>query len=153
MDTASSKGSALDDGIANFITIDMLKEELAVVEHYLETLPEIASWTSRRYKLSEERNQLLKMIQQQQSSKHVDREDDNSDDSTSPALSPTPEFPAVAGPSNSNNTSISGFSTPDFYSGQKTGTPFASIVEHPFHEDSRKAQELAYVLLSYYDVM
>lgn len=140
----SNAESGSTDGIADFITLGMLKEELAVIEHYLDTTPDTPFTISRRLRLSQEKNALLKMISdiannEDNSLKNGSTNRDSSDDS--PSQSPGLLFPAAL--SNVNSVSVSGFSTPDIFSGQKVN-PFASAAEESLlNEDDRAAQELA----------
>ena len=134
-------GSDQVDGIANFVTLDTLREQLAVIEHYLETTPQTPLNASRRYKLAEEREYLLNMILHYQSPVDLQQNHSNSESSTSLELSP--RFSADHC-SDNNSASISGFSTPELFSAQMVNIPFASIAEDAFvQHDDRIAQELA----------
>jgi hypothetical protein len=134
-----------NDGIANFITLDMLNEELAVIEHYLQTTPNTPYTTSRILRLSQEKNELLKMISdiannENNSVNNSSTTRDSSDNT--PSQSQGLFFPT--GLSDGNSAPISGTNTPDIFSGQKEN-PFASVVEESlFDEDDRAARELAY---------
>ena len=132
-------------GIANFVTLDMLKEELAVIEHYFETTPDTPFTTSRRLRLSQEKNELLKMISDIANNEDNDNinSSTNRDSSDTTPSSQSSGLFVPTGPSNVNSGPISGFSTPDIFSSQK-GNPFASAVEESLlDEDDRVAQELA----------
>jgi hypothetical protein len=137
-------GLQMEDGLSEFVTMEMLNEQLSVVEHYLETTPITPFTTSRRYKLTEEREQLLRLIE----TKILEGEDPNtgeSNNSSSPTTSLSPTLSAQPDPSNTNSASISGFSTPDLFAG-RDHNPFASAFEEPFLPDTnRMAQELAYI--------
>jgi hypothetical protein len=129
------------EGIANFVTMDMVKEQLAVVEHYLATTPATPFTMSRRMKLSQEKDVLSKMIEKMSSSEDENSSGRNSSDENTPS-SQTPAFLTVL-PSNANSAPISGFSTPDIYSSRQQH-PFASAVEESLYDDGdRLAQEIA----------
>jgi hypothetical protein len=140
----------MDEGIADFVTLDMLDEQLAVVQHYLDTTPNTPFTTSRRSKLKEEHEQLLALIRQkqmtQQDQQQQQQQQLGSHNSSSPSqsLSPVPSpQPAF---SHSNSASVSGFSTPDVWSSSREHNPFASVAEEPlnvFPDDDRLVQELA----------
>lgn len=138
--TVATHGNEAMDAIANFITMDMLKEELAVVEHYLETLPETPFTASRRTGLSEKKDQLVQMIERMSPTEDGSAGRDSSDDNT-----PSSQTPALlAVPFSGNGAHISGFSTPDIFSSHQE-IPFASVVEESLYDDeARFAQEIAY---------
>ena len=134
------------EGIANFITLDMLKEELAVIEHFLETTPDTPFTTSRRLRLSQEKHDLLKMITQMtnnednnfnNSSTHRDISDYNTPSSQSSGL-----FVAT-GFSNVNSAPLSGFNTPDIFSSQRENRFASAVEESLFDGNDPIAQELA----------
>lgn len=138
----------MDGNFADFVTPNMLNEQLAVVEHYLATTPRTPFTAGRIDKLVQEQQQLQMLIQQKQTTQqeeddHLQPGSHNSfspSESLSPAPSPQPPF------MNSNNVSGSGFSTPDFWSNPRDHNPFASIVEESLNvlpDDVRLAQELA----------
>jgi hypothetical protein len=134
------------EGIANFITIDMLREELGVIEHYLETTPDTPFTTGRKLRLSEEKNELEKMISDMANNEnnHNINSSTNRDSSDTTPSSQSPGLLFPTGFSNVNSASISGFNTPNIFSSQKEN-PFASVVEQSlFDEDDRVARELAY---------
>lgn len=132
----------MDEGIADFVTLDMLNEQLAVVDHYLATTPNTPFTANRRHKLMEEQEQLLALIQRKQMQGEEQQHESHSSSSPSQSLSPVPTpQPAL---SNSNSASVSGFSTPDLWSSSREHNPFAFAAEEPFFpDDDRLAQELA----------
>ncbi len=144
---AAFRDKSMDGHLAEFVTLNMLNEQLAVVEHYLATTPLAPFTASRRDKLVQEQQQLQMLIQQkemaQQEEDHLQPGSYNSSspsESLSPAPSPQPPF------INSNSASVSGFSTPDFWSASRDHNPFASVVEESLDllpDDDRLAQELA----------
>jgi hypothetical protein len=132
------------DGLSELVTMEMLNEELSVVEHSLATTPTTPFTTSQRYKLSDERERLLRMIQQKILEGEGDPNNGESNNSSSPTTSLSPTLSAQPDPSNTNSASISGFSTPDLFAG-RDHNPFALAFEQPFLPDTnRMAQELAY---------
>jgi hypothetical protein len=132
-------GLQMDEDPGEFLTMEILSEQLAVVEHYLEMTPS-DPFTGDRDRLLEERDQLLRMIER----KFIETEEDSntteSHASSSPTTSISPSLSGQPGPSNS--ASISGFSTPDLFS-SRDHKPFASAIEEELPDTNRMVQELA----------
>jgi len=141
------------DSIASFLTLDILQEELAVVEHCIKTTPDIPFTIVRRNGLLQQKQKLLEMMAQMttpiQEEDNNNREERNTsaDESTSTSsLSPAPSN-RLALPLDRlkrQEGSVSGFSTPRSFKED----PFASALEEPFVEHDfnadRIAQEIAY---------
>ena len=142
------------DSIASFVTLDILQEELAVVEHCIKTTPDTPFTINRRNGLLREKQKLLQLMSQMTIATQEDdsnnREERNSsaDESTSTSsLSPAPSN-RLALPVDRlkrEEGSVSGFSTPRSIKED----PFASAVEEPFAQQDdynadRIAQEIAY---------
>ena len=143
------------DSIASFVTLDILQEELAVVEHCIKTTPDTPFTINRRNLLVQEKQKLLHMMAQitmpTQEDDSNNREERNSSadesTSTSSSLSPAPSN-RLALPVDRlkrEEGSVSGFSTPR----SVKEDPFASAVEEPFAQQDdynadRIAQEIAY---------
>jgi hypothetical protein len=125
-----------DPAMADFLTPEVMNEQLAVVEHYLLTMPTTSFTFRRREKLLEEKAALLKMLGRD------DGDESFADFNVSPALQ-SPALSLPAGPSNS--VSISGISTPDIFA--REHNPFASVVEEPWLDNTtaRMEQELSYI--------
>jgi hypothetical protein len=125
----------------DFIALDMLSEELAACQYYLETTPVSPFTNAEEHRLPEKKDHLHQTIEHLRHHNNSEECEDRGGKSTSTSL--TPEFtPQLSDLSNAYCTSISGFSTPDLFANQHK-TPFASVAEEPFpNEDSRMAQEL-----------
>jgi hypothetical protein len=150
-----------DDDTPDFITIDLLREQLAVIDHYIATTPNTPFTAARITRLAEEKAQLEKMIHDhliftQNPSQQInsdsdtaksDGDSDNADpDSQLPsALNTPPLFRPLLRHTDTTHSSGSGFSTPDPTSNQfshRDEDPFACVHEEPLSDD-RLAQELA----------
>jgi hypothetical protein len=136
----------MDEDMAEFVTVDMLNEQLAVVDHYLATIPITPFTTARRDMLQREQAQLQMLIQRKQHQEEDHPQpgslaSSSASESPSPAPSPQPAF------TNSNSASASGFSTPDdWLSSSRDHNPFASVAETSLNllpDDDRLAQEFA----------
>lgn len=140
--------------IEDFITEDMLREELAVVEHYLAITPDTPLTTTRRLRLAEEKDQLLQMIEEiakdsdndaiHNNPHNTDHNEASSSASLSPSLSPVSSLP----PSHTG-TMMSGFTTPGLSVGNlENDSSFGFLIDDSLvNGDDRMAQELAYAPL------
>lgn len=123
--------------------LEWLNEQLNEVDHYLEMVPSESYATDDRDKLEDQRDHLLQMIEQKFLEGETDSNTPNaarSNDSSSSTTSLSPSISGQPGPSNS--ASISGFSTPDFFSGRGHNL-FASVTEEDLPDTTRMAQEIA----------
>src|SRR5271154_25746 len=143
------------DSIASFVTLDILQEELAVVEHCIKTTPDTPFTINRRHLLVQEKQKLLQLMAritmpaQEDDSNNREERNSSADESTSTSssLSPAPSN-RLALPVDRlkrEEGSVSGFSTPR----SVKEDPFASAVEEPFvqqddYNADRIAQEIAY---------
>lgn len=152
-----------ENPIAGFVTLDLLKEELAVVENCITTTPDTPFTINRRNGLLQQKAKLLEMMAQITGPTHGspdNREERNissADEGTSTSsssLSPAPSTTTtrLAPPLTlldrlKKEGSVSGFSTPRSVK-EEEEYPFASVVEEPFpeaeYDADRIAQELAY---------
>jgi hypothetical protein len=152
----NSPGMLSDDAIAGFITIDLVREQLAVVKHYLATTPDTPFTETRRRRLEDDRALLAKMIDEHMSTRNAMPATRNSDEgslsSETAGGRPSPESslntpPIVWRPPflADAQISVSGFSTPDILpTGRRDEDPFASVREELIlPEADRLAQELA----------
>ena len=150
-----------EDPIAGIVTLDILKEELAVVENCITTTPDTPFTINRRNRLLQQKAKLLEMMAQITGPTH--RSPDNREErnissadegtSTSSSLSPGPSTITRLAPPLTlldrlkKEGSVSGFSTPRSVK-EEEEYPFASVVEEPFpeadHDAERVAQELTY---------
>jgi hypothetical protein len=138
--TSSSRSRATiapPEAIPKFITADMLKEELEVVEHYLKATAHTRLSTNRVARLTEERDQLLRMIEQVNG---ADNHNSGRSSSTSESGGPFASLPSAASPSSLSP----GSSSPDLFSSIKGDNPGSTLQEPVFRTDHRMAQELAY---------
>ena len=140
----------MDQGQADFATLDGLNEQLAAVVNYLATTPNTPFTASRRHKMQEEMGQLVGLIQQKEMMTQEGEQQQGSHNSSSPSQSLSPAPSPLPPFLTSNSASVSGFSTPDLWSTSREHYPFASVSEEPlniFPDDDRDrlAQELAYL--------
>lgn len=158
MSTGTTAAMHNEDPIAS---LDLLKEELAVVENCITTTPDTPFTINRRNGLLQQKAKLLEMMAQITGPTHGspdNREERNissADEgtSTSSSLSPAPSTTHLAPPPLNllnrlkKEGSASGFSTPRSVK-EEEEYPFASVVEEPFpeadHGADRVAQELSY---------
>ena len=118
--------------MADFLTPNVLNEQLAWVEHQLFITSTEPFAFHRREKLLEEKMALLRMLGR-------DEEITNGLYSNS---SPSIQSPSLSVPGPSNSASVSGLSTPDIFAREHNAFAFSS--EEPWLDDSaRMAQELS----------
>jgi len=132
-----------DNAFAQFLTVDILNEQLAVIDQYLQTInPNLPTQATRRNKLVEEKGQILRIIETMQVV--VDRGDSGSSGSASRSLSP--QFSPQVGTSYAPSVlSATGSSTPDTNSFPYKDTwNFTNEDTMAQSEQDRAEQELAY---------
>lgn len=150
-----------DEDTPDFVTIDLLREQLAVIDHYIATTPNTPFNEARRTRLAEEKAQLERMIHdhsmsqnpsQQTNSDSGSANSDGDGGNTDPdsqlqsAVNTPPLFRPLLRHTDTIRSSGSGFSTPDPASNQfshRDEYPFACVHEEPLSGDDRLAQELA----------
>jgi hypothetical protein len=130
-----------NDILSEFMTIEILEEQLAVIDQSLATIPDLPTHATRRNELFEERGLILRMIETLQNSDN--REGNGSMRSASTSLSPS--FSAHIGTSKpASLTSATGYSTPDMTTWKDHGlwdlTTEETVAQN---EQDRIAQELA----------
>lgn len=148
MPTTETVDYVLDDPNNDFMSVDILTEQLAVINDALSRVSTSSisssispSSLARRKNLIEERAQLIGLIE---ASRNLDRGDSGSNGTASASLSPSfsPQIELSKNPS----TSASGFTTPEMNGGQSFSRwdfNFDDTVLQS-EEEERKAQELAY---------
>ena len=149
----ATAGLSNEDAIADLVTLNILKEELAVVENCIRTTPDTPFTVNRRKGLLEQKQKLLQMIAQlatpARNEENTYREERNiSADgaSSSSSLSPAPSTRLTLPLDRiKREDSVSGFSTPRSVKEE----PFASTLEEPFVDiaeghNYNAAQEFAY---------
>jgi hypothetical protein len=151
-----------DEDTADFVTIDLLREQLAVIDHYIATTPNTPFTHARRSRLAEEKAQLEKMIHNHFLSTHDPSQQTNSDSDSANSdgdgdiadpdsqlhsdLNTPPLLRPLLRHTDTGRSFGSGFSTPDLASNQfshRDEDPFACVHEEPLSVDDRLAQELA----------
>jgi len=146
------------DANSEFMTVDILTEQLAVINDAISKLSTSSlssslspSSLARRTNLIEERAQLINMIE---AGRNLDRGDSGSSGSASASLSPSfsPQIDLSKNPS----TSASGFTTPEMHGGQSFSRWDLNFDDTPVirsEEEVRQAQELAYFLPSFVSLL
>jgi len=130
-----------DPEIAEFLTVDLLRDQLVVIDNYLACTPNTPITEAKRKRLVDERVQLEAMINEHMISvrKAIPSNSDvgtvhseNDDGPESPSLNTA--LAPLAGVLTDTQFSVSGFSTPDIFPNrtcQRDVDPFASVREEP----------------------
>jgi len=144
MPATETEPATWDNSFADFMTIEVLNEQLAVINQNLSTIPNIPTQAARREKLFAEGAQIVDMLE---ALRKGDRGDNGSAGSASTSLSPT-FSPHMAHSHAASSVSASGFTTPDMGTFQGPDPWGLAAAEEMEKEQERIAQELAYVPLS-----